>query len=358
VIARAAAVTLLAAAVLAATAQATPPTVRYDISGPPGQNGWFVGPVKVKWTVEGEDASSGCDTRTLTDDTTGLQLTCTATNADGSFPTSTPLIRIDQTPPAGVRPTAARAPDAGGWYTAPVGIGWGATDATSGLAGCTSLTYAGPDGAPVAPTGTCTDRAGNVSAPVPFPMNYDATAPSLTGVTAAASGTTATVGWTPGPDVASTTVTRQPGGPVDVAPGVSRLTDTGLAPGTTYTWSITVRDAAGNATTATAAATVPAVATAAAKGGTSASGTRAVHWKAARGADYYNIQILRNGHKILSAWPRKAHYTLRRTWRYRGKTYKLTAGVYRFYVWPGYGPRARHRYGRLLTHGTVTVRGA
>ena len=84
-----------------------------------------------------------------------------------------------------------------------------------------------------------------------------------------------------------------------------------------------------------------------------------------RGAAYYNVQLgylsgggqakAVKGVKILSAWPTVASYTLKPSWRYHGRTYKLAAGRYRWYVWPGYGPRSAHRYGRLLTKGVVTV---
>jgi hypothetical protein len=60
-----------------------------------------------------------------------------------------------------------------------VTIGWSGSDATSGLAGCTPpLTYGGPDAASAAPSGSCTDQAGNVAA-LAFPLRYDATAPSV-----------------------------------------------------------------------------------------------------------------------------------------------------------------------------------
>ena len=49
-----------------------------------------------------------------------------------------------------------------------------------GLAGCNSTTYGGPDSAGASFSGTCTDNAGNVSAPASFgPIQYDATPPSV-----------------------------------------------------------------------------------------------------------------------------------------------------------------------------------
>jgi hypothetical protein len=67
-----------------------------------------------------------------------------------------------------------------------------------------------------------------------------------------------------------------------------------------------------------------------------------------RRARYYNVQLFRGGRKILSAWPTRAIYQLKRHWTFRGRRYRLSPGIYRWYVWPGYGARAEHRFGRLL----------
>ena len=74
---------------------------------------------------------------------------------------------------------ADRLADAGGFYNHPLTATWTGVDATSGIASCTSTPYSGPDGTGISLTGTCKDKAGNVSAPVPFVFNYDATPPAL-----------------------------------------------------------------------------------------------------------------------------------------------------------------------------------
>jgi hypothetical protein len=346
------AVVLLAlAAARASPASAALPTVDYALTGAAGEAGWYVGAVTVKWTVSGETSSDmGCLTRTLTADTTGTQLTCTASNGDGTVPATTKAIKIDQTPPSGVTVLAARPPDRPPWYVGPLPLAWSGVDVTSGIAACTAITYSGPDGPSLAPTGGCRDVAGNVSADVPFALAFDATPPALADLAATVSHRTATVRWAPGADAQQVTVTRHPGdGGADLrtvasaVPGTtSQIIDGPLTPGVAYTWTATVRDAAGNQTSATTTATVEA--------------TRKLTWRARSGAKYYNFQLFRNGRKILSVWPDRAHYTLQRTWRFNGRTRKLTAGTYRWYVWPGYGARARHRYGRLLAHGELTFR--
>jgi hypothetical protein len=187
-------------------------------------------------------------------------------------------------------------------------------------------------------------------------LAFDATPPALADVRASVARRTATLRWTPGADVAATTVARKDGTPVALAPGAREATDGPLAPGTTSTWTVTVRDAAGNATAQDVSATVPGDATATATSRTTKRPT--LRWKARPDAKYYNLQLFRNGRKVLTAWPTKPRYTLPRSWRLRGRTHKLVAGSYRWYAWPGYGPRARHRYGRLLAKGKVTVSAA
>jgi hypothetical protein len=289
--------TLLVAALVPAAARAADvpaPT----LTGTAGDNGWFTSDVRVRWAPVYDATTDGCDGQQLLADTSGTTITCTASDISGESASYTVTVHIDRTPPTAVTAIPARPPDVSPFYTAPLPISWSATDATSGIASCTTLTYAGPDGSSVAPTGTCRDRAGNVSAPLPFAFSYGlppAPAPVLVAATAVP--TTASTG---GPTATSTT--------------------------------------------------------AKAKANAKAKAKRpTLTWRARSKVKYYNLQLFRNGRKILSAWPTVAHYTLKPSWRYHGHTYKLTAGRYRWYVWPGYGPRSAHRYGRLLTKGAVTV---
>jgi len=350
------------------------------LTGTAGDDGWFTSDVIVKWTYSGETSTSGSDTQHLAADTPGVTITCTASAGLGDAVTRTVTVRIDRTAPTAVVATPARPPDGAPSYTAPLPITWSATDVTSGVATCTTLTYAGPDGPAVAPAGTCRDRAGNVSAPLAFTFTYDTTPPTLTDLAATVGADrVAALHWTAGADAQTVTVIRRPGDGgaaartvLDGSASAHDAADGPLAPGMTYTYSVTVRDAAGNATTAATTATAPAVATAAiqtapttkaeqkakakAKAKQQANAkARSLTWRAQPKAKYYNLQLFRNGRKLLSAWPTAAHYTLKSTWRYRGHTHKLTAGGYRWYVWPGYGPRSAHRYGHLLAKGAVKL---
>jgi len=264
------------------------------ITGTAGDNGWFVSDVSVKWSPTGETSTSGCETQLLTADTPDTAITCTASAGPGDVVTRTVTVHIDRTPPTAVVATPARPPDVGLFYTAPLPLTWSATDATSGIASCTELTYSGPEGPAVAPSGTCRDRAGNVSAPLAFVFTY---------------------GSPPAPAAVVATATAAPA---------------------------TTPASAGTTTTPKAKPKAK-------------SKRPTLSWRARPNVKYYNLQLFRNGRKVLSAWPTVAHYTLKPASRYRGHTYQLADGRYRWYVWPGYGPRSAHRYGRLLTKGVVNV---
>jgi hypothetical protein len=82
-----------------------------------------------------------------------------------------------------------------------------------------------------------------------------------------------------------------------------------------------------------------------------------LRWTRVRGAGYYNVQLFRGRHKILSAWPTAAHLKLDRAWRYGGTRYRLAPGRrIRWFVWPGRGPRVRNDYGPLVGSRTFTLR--
>ena len=70
-----------------------------------------------------------------------------------------------------------------------------------------------------------------------------------------------------------------------------------------------------------------------------------LRWTPVRGAQYYNVQLFRDGRKILSAWPTRARLQLKRAWRYGGTRERFEAGTYRWQVWPGRGARSKADYG-------------
>src|SRR5581483_1694610 len=146
----------------------------------PNANGWYNAPVNV--TFAGSDATSGIAScqQVSYNGPDSATATATGTCRDTAGNVSAPFgfsLKYDATAPS-VSATAARDPDANGWYNHPVSVGFSGTDATSGVDACTSGSYSGPDTAGTSVTGTCTDKAGN-TASGSISLQYDATAPTL-----------------------------------------------------------------------------------------------------------------------------------------------------------------------------------
>jgi hypothetical protein len=79
-------------------------------------------------------------------------------------------------------------------------------------------------------------------------------------------------------------------------------------------------------------------------------------WVASRHASYYNLQLWRNGKKILSVWPVKSAFRVRSSWSFNGRHYTLSSDAYRVYVWPGFGPKYAANYGSLLGWSQFSVK--
>jgi hypothetical protein len=170
---------MLLALALAGAAGASGPVVSYTITGgTQGDNGWWRSPVTVRLGFSADVISTTCP-GVLTFYASSDSLSCSAT--DGTATIQFQLqFKIDTTAPNVTSAAPDRAPDGGGWYTHPVTVAFSGTDTTSGIAGCTSGTYSGPDSGSASVQGTCRDVAGNVSAPASFALRYDATAPEVT----------------------------------------------------------------------------------------------------------------------------------------------------------------------------------
>lgn len=85
------------------------------------------------------------------------------------------------------------------------------------------------------------------------------------------------------------------------------------------------------------------------------SGPTMLVWRAVPRTSFYNVQVHRNGRKILSRWPSRARFVLRRSWQHEGRTFRLRPGVYTWYVWPGFGTLAKPRFGKLLGQRSFRV---
>jgi hypothetical protein len=146
--------------------------------GPADCTAWHTGDVSISWQFEPGWTDIQCSALPVTADGVTPRTCRVWYGPDNEF-ARTINVRRDATPPQVTGSTPSRAPDSGGWYSRPVAVSFAGTDATSGIAACTSPTYGGGDGASVSVSGTCTDVAGNTSAPATFALRYDATPPTV-----------------------------------------------------------------------------------------------------------------------------------------------------------------------------------
>ena len=336
-------------------------------SRPADSGAWYRQPLTV--AVAGADATSGiasCSSPSYSGGD-GAAVAVSGTCSDAAGNTSAPAsfaFKYDATPPT-VSPSVDRPPDGKGWYRKPVTVSFAGTDATSGIVACTAPTrYAGPDLPQAAVVGSCRDAAGN-SAEAGRTFQYDATAPALAKTEAKVDKGVARIGWERAGDVVEVELVRSPGingakSTIVYRGNGAAFVDKTVKAGVRYRYEISVADLAGNVTTkAVTAATAAKKSTAllAPAAGAVVKVPPLLRWKAvAKGASFYNVQLYRNGRKVLSTWPGAAKLKLKRTWTYGGKRYRLQSGVYSWYVWGARGTRAKPVYGKVLGSSTFTVK--
>jgi hypothetical protein len=170
-------------------------SVTASCNGTVCSTGWYTTNVNVSFNVSGTIVS-GCTPVTISVDQNVPPLSnqphCEVSDGSSQSITLYVPIKRDATPPTATGIAAQRSPDANGWYNHAVGVAVSGTDATSGIASCSSVTYSGPDTASASVSGTCTDNAGNVSSPKALAFEYDATPPSVSAAPARAADTN---GW-------------------------------------------------------------------------------------------------------------------------------------------------------------------
>ena len=351
-------------------------TIKIDKTAPTGvagslaraadSDGWFNHPVAASFS--GQDAVSGlagCSGSTYSGgDSASAALSGTCTDNAGNTATASVGIKYDATAPA-VTPSIDRPPDAKGWYRKPVTVSFAGTDATSGIAACTAPTrYEGPDQSTAAVVGSCRDAAGN-AAEAGQRFQYDATAPALAKTEAKIDKGVARIGWERAGDVVEVELLRSPGingakSTIVYRGNGAAFVDKTVKASIRYRYEISVADLAGNVTTkavmAEAAGASKNTSLLAPATGSVVKAPPLLRWKAVKGATFYNVQLYRNGRKLLSTWPGAAKLKLARTWTYAGKRYRLQPGVYKWYVWGARGTRAKPVYGKVLGSSTFTVK--
>ncbi len=172
----------------------TPPVVEPVINGVLGNNGWYRSDVAVSWSI-GElpgsiQASSGCESSSVTSDSQGVTFTCGITSTGGTTSRSV-TVKRDATAPVLTFGTPSPAPNTNGWNKPDVSIPFTTSDALSGVA---STSVASPlvlsaEGANVTGQVVVTDDAGNSATFTSVPRNIDKTPPVVT-LTSPADGAT------------------------------------------------------------------------------------------------------------------------------------------------------------------------
>jgi hypothetical protein len=361
---------------------ATPPGVKATAERGADNNGWYNRPVSVSF--EGDDGTSGvasCSSATYGGpDTGGTSVGGSCTDHAGNTGSASIEIKYDATAPS-VEARPDRQPDRRGWYNRTLTVAFVGTDAVAGVDSCAApVQYSGPDAAKTSVAGTCTDKAANTSQPASYELRYDTKPPVLGRVKAELGSRGAVLRWTASKDAFEFVVLRRPGlkgpKPATVYSGKSRaFTDRRLKAGVKYRYTIAAYDEAGNAaakglvlrpdrstkttsaepTNRPARPATPALTRPAA--GARVTAPPVLDWTAVPRATYYNVQLYRDGKKILTVWPSSTSYRLRTSWTFDGRRQRLSPGRYTWYVWPGFGPRSANRYGKLVGRRDFVVAG-
>lgn len=240
-------------------------TLKYDTIAPvvtgsrdPAANGagWNKTDVTVSFTATDTSDGSGVDEKTvtaptpITTETSGRQVAGQAADMAGNVGTDTVLVKLDKTEPT-ISGAATTQPNSNGWYASPVRVQFTCSDALSTIAVCPAAVTVTNDGSGQAAEGTARDVAGNTKDDRVAGINIDGAAPTLA-VTGVAKDSIYTLGAVP--VAGCTAVDNGPSG-LDGTCSITVTGGSGSGVGT-YNYSASVKDLAGNVTTATGSYTV------------------------------------------------------------------------------------------------------
>ncbi len=135
-----------------------------------------------------------------------------------------------------------------------------------------------------------------------------------------------------------------------------RYVDRSLTGGVDYRYVVVTYDHAGNRSAGVAALAAPkALMLLSPADGARLTRPPLLRWVHVEGASYYNVQLLLGNVKVLSAWLTATQLQLSSRWVYAGRHRRLAQGFYRWYVFPGFGPRSANKYGPTLGGSTFWV---
>jgi hypothetical protein len=344
----------------ASNAQA--PAISYDCTpAPTNCSGWFRASVTLTWHWDSQNGTKpvagdcfvGPAFVPFTVDTRGSTSSCKVSNSLGTVTTGLDVIvRVDRTPPAVLAPAPSRPADYHGWFNHPVGLAFRGSDATSGIASCSRLTFSGPQGGSAPVRGTCRDVAGN-SATRSFPINYDTTPPRPPRISVLPGNRSVTLSWKQSRSTVTVQVVRRRAGRQRLVFAGRRkaFKDRRLRNGRRYGYRVVAIDRAGNRATASLLTKPTSSKLLSPYKNAHVGRPPMLRWKRTRHARFYNVQLWRGGKKVLSRWPHGPGLQLHRRWGFGGKHRRLARGRYRWYVWP-HGSR---RYGKRLGASSFVV---
>jgi hypothetical protein len=339
------------------------PTASAFVSRSPDSNGWYNHPVAVSFAGTAFSRIASCTTPTTYGgpDTLSTTVAGTCVDSAGKVAGASVPVHYDATPPTISSALPTRPPDHKGWYNHPVTYAFSGTDTTSGVSGCSNITYAGPSSGSASVVGSCVDRAGNV-ARMAMPLKYDATGPALSVRSRTGDGFVG-LAWktSDAAPVTSIRVTRKPGlegadSTVVYRGKAGAFRDRHVGNRRRYRYTVTATDQAGNKSVRVVHVTAgPHLISPG--DGAHVSAPPLLRWTAVRHATYYNVQLFR-GHKLMSTWPETTSFQLEPRWRFAGHHHRLLPGRYKWFVWPGFGQRSAGRYGHVIGSGTFVVTAA
>jgi len=162
----------------------TPPTASPTQSPPANAAGWNNTDVTVTWNWTDNVGGSGIDPANCTTSSTSsgegtITLNATCKDRAGNTGNASYMVKVDKTAPT-ANASASPGPNANGWNNTNVTVSFSGSDSLSGVDFCSAPVVLSAEGAGQSASGTCTDKAGNVSAPATASgINIDKTAPTF-----------------------------------------------------------------------------------------------------------------------------------------------------------------------------------
>ena len=312
---------------------------------------WFTQPVFVDWTVTGGTITSGCQDITIQEDTSARLEGCAASG--GGTASANITLKVDQTPPVVTEAVPDRAAGPRRLVHAPGHVHAArGSDARPASRLRHARRYGGPDSAGAALVGPRAATRQATSARARSRSAIDATPPDPSAATVKTGDRMVRLCWPAGCDrerhADARDRWRRAASMIYEGAGTG-FTDREVRNGRRYQYVLTLTDEAGNAASRELTRTPSRQLLTPAKRAVLAA-PPLLSWTPVRGARYYNVQLFRDGRKILSAWPREgvscssrrsggttaADIASSRAWSTRG-----TCG-------PGEGPRDARRYGKRI----------